>query len=126
MTAVATEDFLSHYGIPGMKWGKRKGSSSKSSPKEAPSADAKAVGALVGRKKTSGTAALSNKELQQVITRKQLEQQYATLNPSKVQAGNNKVKSILGIVGTVGAVYALGSSPMGKGVKSAIGKAIRS
>lgn len=118
-----TDTFLAHYGVPGMKWGKRKGSSGSSkSSKEPASADAVAVGALMGKKKSSGTAALSNKELQTVITRRQLEQQYKNLNPGKVQSGHNKVKTVLAVAGTVSAIVALGSSPAGK----LVGKTIQS
>lgn len=122
MTHATTEEFLAHYGVPGMKWGKR---NNKSANKEPASSDAKKTAELIGRKKTSGTSALSNKELQTVIQRKQLEQQYAQLNPGKIAQGNNKAKTILGVVGTVSAVVALGSSPLGKIVKTGVTNAIK-
>lgn len=122
-----TEEFLAHYGVPGMKWGKRKGSSGSSkSSKEPASADAVAVGALMGKKKKSGTSALSNKELQTVITRRQLEQQYSNLNPGKVAQGQNKVKTVLSVIGTVGAVAAIGSSPLGRAAGKGITTAAKS
>lgn len=80
----AAADFLSHYGVKGMKWGKRKSGA----VKEAPSEDAARVGNIHGRVKTQKTTRmLSNKELQDAITRMNLEQQY-----SRMTGGLDKTK----------------------------------
>ena len=91
------QEILAHYGVKGMKWGVRKDSSPSSGPTEvttraikgrvittggkghAPSDDA--LKAAVGKQKAkkSGLASLSNKELQAVVTRMNLEQQYSRL-----------------------------------------------
>lgn len=73
----AAVDFLSHYGVKGMKWGRRKSGS----VREAPSEDAERVGGIHSRvKQQKSTKPLSNKELQDAIKRMQLEQQYSQLS----------------------------------------------
>lgn len=90
---------LAHYGIPGMRWGKRKGgdssSSSNSAPKGPVSADAANAKKHGTKAKISGTDALSNKELQDVVTRMNLEQQYSKLNTKTTNTGKDMVKKIL-------------------------------
>jgi hypothetical protein len=68
------DEFLEHFGVKGMKWGvrKRRDSSPGSSDYERASA-AKNVA------KTKGTKALSNEELQALVNRMNLEQQYSRL-----------------------------------------------
>ena len=67
---------LTHYGVIGMKWGRRKASSGSSS------ADHISVSGL--RKKKLNE--MSNDELTQLTKRLQLERQYKELNMSKVRA----------------------------------------
>lgn len=109
-------DILEHYGVKGMKWGKRKGVSvppgkvlvdrnKKGALTTAggvgyrPHADAaeKVVTQQIAKK--SGVQALSNKELQVAITRMNLEQQFVRLSPqSKKQKAQKFVKeTLLGI-----------------------------
>lgn len=96
---LKVDQFLEHYGIPGMKWGRRrsqeqlaearevtvtvkdgKGVVKTSGGKERP-ASGDAITAKSHRQvaKASTTDALSNKELQELVTRMNLEQQYARL-----------------------------------------------
>lgn len=93
-----THDFLKHYGIKGMRWGRRRassddGASSTSSVKATPiekpkaSADATAVSTYRSRVAAGGVDALSTKELQQLVNRQNLEQQYAKLNPEPMSKG---------------------------------------
>ena len=77
------EDVIKHYGVLGMKWGKRS-SSAKDSKKvvvrAAPkAADAKEANAFKAKAKTKGTDSLSNAELQKLVNRMNLEQQYSKL-----------------------------------------------
>jgi hypothetical protein len=80
-------DYLAHFGVKGMKWGqhkaKLKGLASKAAasgtPKDPPSADAVRAKTLKSTARKSSTDALSNKELQDLVTRMNLEQQYVRL-----------------------------------------------
>lgn len=108
MAGNATDDFLRHYGIPGMKWGRRRSRPSyekstrvaggSSAPRA--SEDAKKTGSFQARAKAGGTAALSTKELQELVTRQNLEQQYARLNPAPISAGQKIMGSLLPVIGT--------------------------
>ncbi|QFG13616.1 hypothetical protein PBI_SHEPARD_6 [Arthrobacter phage Shepard] len=84
--------FLEHYGIKGMRWGKRKASvetakADDDAPTAKPSADAQAVSTYKSKVASGGVDALSTKELQQLVNRQNLEQQYAKLNPEPISAG---------------------------------------
>lgn len=78
------DDFLMHYGVKGMKWGKRKSS--------AGSDDNAAVSPL--RKKKAHE--LSNEELKKLNERMQLEQNYKKLNPGTAARGKKFAASIIG------------------------------
>jgi hypothetical protein len=106
MTNENAHSFLEHYGIKGMRWGKRKassddGSSSTSSVQATPiekpkaSADASAVSTYKSRVAAGGVDALSTKELQQLVNRQNLEQQYAKLNPAPMTAGQKFMSETL-------------------------------
>lgn len=93
-----SDTVLAHYGVKGMRWGKRKGgnsSSSNNSPKSPVSDDAADAKKHSIKAKTSGTDALSNKELQAVVTRMNLEQQYSKLNTKTTNHGKDMVKKLL-------------------------------
>ena len=96
---------LEHYGVKGMKWGVKKAKDSISESRNERSAAKKAPAssdhdtATAARKKASqgGLSKLSNKELQDAITRMNLESQYKTLqakNPTPQQAAMNYGKKI--------------------------------
>lgn len=90
---------LKHYGVPGMKWGKRKASSVSSS-------DHQETRELKKKK----VSELSNAELQKLNNRRQLEKKYKDLNPDTVTRGHNTVKAVLAIAGTAAAVTALSNN----------------
>lgn len=95
---------LGHSGVKGMKWGVRKRSARRQA------ADYKTTVPLRNRK----TQELSNKQIQKVNARINLEQKYTSLNPSKVKIGANAAKGVLAAAGTAAAAYNLINSPAGK------------
>lgn len=102
---------LAHYGVKGMQWGVRKKSSSttvtdrRGNPirKNNTKLDSDAVRARVNQAitKKSGTDVLSTKELQDLVTRLNLEKQYDTLNPVQKTAGQQAASILLTKVGPV-------------------------
>lgn len=118
------EAVLVHYGIPGMKWGRRKAGTGKPSshkkgdgPK---SADAEEAHSKKAQAKEKGVHSLSNAELKKVNERLNLEQNYARLaaEKTKLDKGHAAVKSALAVVATAGAVYTALNSPMFKAGKA--------
>lgn len=80
------DDFLAHFGVKGMRWGVRRAEQMRANS----SSDANAAAdAHAKAKKAGGTHALTNKELQDLVTRMNLEKQFNSLKPdskSKVAA----------------------------------------
>lgn len=68
------EEVLAHYGVRGMRWGVRKNRVDTSSD------DAKNADQAKKKVKAGGVKALSNKELQSLVTRMNLEQQFSRLH----------------------------------------------
>lgn len=113
----AVEEFLSHYGVKGMKWGTRKSTpgllpgastsmrvgravgnrvnrrrTAKSTPSEPTHTDFARATDIHSRAKAHGTRVLSNQEMRDVIARMELEQKYSNLNVGQGKAGSSKVK----------------------------------
>lgn len=89
---------LSHYGVPGMKWGvRRSGTSSKSSKnkKGPPSDDYKRMQEM----KKRGTKNLTTAELKELTGRMQLEKQYKDLSKASVSKGKAYVSDLLKTTG---------------------------
>lgn len=90
-------DILEHYGIKGMRWGVRRSRAQI----DADSSDTIAVKEVFTKVKSNSgsTGPLSNKELQLVITRLNLEQQYSNLttqaNAKKKNAGQKFASDII-------------------------------
>ena len=85
---------LSHYGVPGMRWGvRRSGASSTSSriKKGPPSEDFKRMQEM----KKRGTKSLSTSELRELTGRMQLEKQYKDLSKASVSKGRAFVEDTL-------------------------------
>lgn len=118
-------DYISHFGTKGMKWGVRRyqnrdGSLTPEGRKRyGRSEDSEKVKEL--RKKPVST--MSNQELEIVIRRMNLERQYRDLNSSEINSGKKKAKEVLDYANTASQFYNLYNSPMGKATKSAIKKA---
>jgi GNAT superfamily N-acetyltransferase len=83
------EDFLEHYGIPGMKWGVRKKQQVPASSDASRSLDIKA------KAKTGKVKALTNAELRTAIERMNLEQQYKRLAVNDKPAVTRFISSTL-------------------------------
>ena len=137
---LAMSDALSHYGIKGMKWGVRRSdaqlSRGPSSGGERPTGPALKISddvksAVVAQRKIAlgGTQTLSNKELQGLLMRMNLERQYRTMTavpPSKspMDKGLGAVNKALAVGGTIENVRKFLDTPTGKAVKTGIGTAI--
>lgn len=96
---MKSEDyFLQHYGIKGMKWGVRRSDAqlAKTSPTKGASKDVKNVQRLLKTANASGTKALTNQEMQAVISRMSLEKQYSALaNPNANTKSGAQIASTL-------------------------------
>lgn len=105
-----SDDSLSHYGVPGMRWGKRKGSSISIKPKKPKLSD------------------MSDEELRRVNKRAQLEQEYLRRNPNRKERGKAAAKALMGTAMTGITIYNMVKSPAGKAAidigKKAVGTAL--
>ena len=81
-------DSLQQSGVLGMRWGHRKSGTSSTGP---PSADHATVASI--RKKKLHE--MSNDEINKLVTRTNLENQYKSLRPDKTSAGKKYVAGIL-------------------------------
>lgn len=104
------EDFFAHYGVKGMKWGVRKKNTNpvdvsvqevpgkrlrtKGGQNQPPSDDAKTAAVARQKAKASTTDALSTKELQTLVNRMNLEQQYSRLSAQPVGKGRKFIKKM--------------------------------
>jgi hypothetical protein len=115
------EEVLEHHGVKGMHWGVSRTRAQLDSASE----DFKKASAHRSTiKDKGGTHALQNKELQFVITRLNLEQQYSRLTqqPSQLKQGQKIIKEILGVGKTIQEVHSFVNGPLGKSVKSELSK----
>lgn len=89
------EDYLEHYGIKGQKWGVRR------TPKQLGKGSEDFERAFAARTKatTQGRHTLSNKELQDAVTRMNLERQYSMLSTPSSPASKQFVVGVLKDVG---------------------------
>lgn len=114
-------DILAHFGVKGMHWGVRRTPEQlgyKKGKTDNRSEDKKEVDSL--RKRSSKT--LSNKELEKITKRMNLERQYSDLKRKEISAGEQYVNSVFKYATTAAAVYGMYRSPLGKAVRSAITK----
>ena len=91
------EDFLQHYGVLGMKWGKRKARSTSSSNKK-PKSTKNTTTSKPKPKPKPTQRELSDEELRAVINRMRLEREYADLQYRA--SSRAKVENVVKTVGT--------------------------
>jgi hypothetical protein len=119
MQAMMNEDeFLEHFGVKGMKWGKRKAAPTHTS------ADAARYNKISGRAKKNGLDNLSNDDIAKLNKRNQLLTEYKKNNPNTIQKGNKAAKEALAVVGTITAVAAVGSTVVKSPLARAGAKAV--
>jgi 2'-5' RNA ligase len=119
----ATSGVLEHYGVKGMKWGVRNADGG-GAPSRAVSDDHKTAVAAQRKISSGGTKTLSNKELQTLLTRMNLERQYSTMmgppQKSKVDKGHDRVKKALGLAKTYDDVKKFLETDTGQMVKNGL------
>jgi hypothetical protein len=137
------DEVLEHFGVKGMHWGVRKDRPGTTGGEavtvrvragkrvvttgghgQGPHEDA--VKAAISKRtaKKSSTDALSTKELQDMVNRMNLEQQYSrlTAGPNRIKKGLSVVKTILSVGKTVNEAVAFANSPAGKALRTALAK----
>lgn len=114
-----SEEFLAHYGVPGMKWGKHN-KKSESTRVLNPSKDHIEAKSL----KTKHVSEMNNDELRKLTARMQLEKQYRDLSPSTVSKGKKQVDAILSSADKANKIVKFIDSPaaklIGKGIMAAV------
>jgi hypothetical protein len=122
-TDDSVDEFLAHFGVKGMHWGVRRGRDDSGSDNV--HEDHAKAAQLKGVVKKHGTKALSNDDLQTLVTRLNLESQHGRLNPAEVGLGKKALNELLGIGGNVGKQQAttFGNKYAAKGIEMAIKKA---
>lgn len=136
------DEMLAHFGVKGMKWGRRmsEGTSSvevsttvkpgqkvvaKGGKGQPPHEDAIRVATAKQKAKSSTTDSLSNKELQDLVNRMNLEQQYSRLTKQdgffeKLNKDKKNVDNLLSAGETANKAYAFVNSPVGKVLKEVV------
>lgn len=104
---VGDDESLAHYGVPGMKWGKRKSRSARSSKPSKDHRDARLI-------KGKPLHQMTNDELKRLNARNELESKFKKANPSTIERGQRKVKALMGAAAGAAALYNLAKSPAAK------------
>jgi hypothetical protein len=122
--SMTFEDALKHHGIKGMHWGVRTSrGGTPASTREPVSEDAHKTSESRAAVKSHGTKTLSTKELQELVTRMNLEKQFSDLvdkEPNKFNDSQKTIKKILSAAKLGGEVYTTINSPAGKALKKLI------
>lgn len=119
-SGMSYEDYLEHYGVKGMRWGRRKGAGSSSESSVKTAKTAKKVKPVKPDVKK-----MSDEELRKKINRIQMEQQYAKLTGtkegrSKIETGKEVYKRTIAVVNTANQIYSAYNSPVGKIIRDQI------
>ena len=117
-------DYLMHYGVLGMKWGRRKSLSSVIKSKNRKRIDSYSSDYQETRKmRRKPSKKLSNAELKKLNERMRLEQEYNRLSTSQVNRGYEVAKKTVAIAGAIGGLYAISQSDYTKAGKTLLDKA---
>ncbi len=113
-------DVLEHYGTKGMKWGVRKSRV----PKQGPSGDARDAHRSFIKATVSGPQALSNKELQALNQRLNLEQNYQKLsyNPGPFKKALDSMTKLVKTGKSIDDAITFVNGPTGKAISASLGK----
>lgn len=116
-TPLLTEaqEYLSQYGVLGMKWGRRKDRGT--GRVKTPSSEDHILSRETKKRRTR---TLTNTEIRKANERLQLERQFAQLkrDQATLTRGHNAIKTGLALAGTAGAIYTFTQSPLGRKVTS--------
>lgn len=116
-------DILAHYGVKGMKWGVTRVDAGRSGGKNY-SQDASAARRTQQKlQKHGGTHVLSNKELQGLLTRINLEQQYARMKaaePTAIDKGRKAFNNVMSVGASINTVVSFVNSPAGKLIRKTL------
>lgn len=104
----APVDTLYHFGVKGMRWGARKDRTKTGRKKRSQGSGDYQRSRKLKRRSLKN---LSNKQLEQLNRRLELEQNYKRLNPSTAKKGYKVVQTLVGVGGTAMTAYKLASSP---------------
>ena len=109
------KDELYHFGIPGMRWGRRKGSRPLTR-----SGQRKQQLKKDEVSQNSKLKSMSDDDLRKKITRIQMEKQYKELTATKLQKGQATTKKIIAAATTTAMTTYL-AGRIGKAIKAALG-----
>ena len=107
LAGASVDEVLAHFGVKGMRWGQRKAEDSIPAQRTPPSHDAVAAAVYKDKVKSGGTNALTTKELQDLVNRMNLEQQYGRMSPEPTNAGRKYLLKTMPKMALVGAQFAL-------------------
>lgn len=129
---------LEHFGIRGMHWGVRRSRAAdgrvrgpSKTTRDGISSDAARAKDIHAKVKTHGTDAASNQDLQHLVSRMNLEQQYTRLSSgttktniakSRVRSGKNFIKETIGVAIMAKQVHEIANSQMAKDIGKEIAK----
>lgn len=114
MNTDIVDNVLAHFGIFGMKWGKKKGSFKTARTKSPNATDYDRAKAL----KAKGLKNLSNDQINVLLKRMNLEKQMKDHSVNELKRGEEIAKTILNIGTTITAVYNLSKTPLGQAIQA--------
>lgn len=122
------DEILEHHGVKGMKWGVRRIRDHITNRPDHSSSDAKAAKAHKKTVRKHGTKALSNEELQALVRRMNLENQFQDLRrkqPTAFSKGHDTVKNILSVAKTGQEIASLAKGPAAKAGATIVRNALK-